>query len=695
MSKKLLSILLSLTVLIISCLPFSFAYAAEFIVVSSENANEKFDVYSGFCSALDNAFEFCRKNATSKNRCTITTPGGSFEITKKLILPSNTTLDMTAGTELYNPTNNDYLFHSERDVSQYNGLHDFTLKGGCLRYDKATYNGGAIVRIAHAKNVTFDSTKFISDHHLLEIAAVKNFNVLNCSFEGDPAVMSDEGKLAFQIDILDENEHFRSFPVYDYTMNDSVTVKGCTFKNLSRGVGIQSSFPGLYHNNINISNNTFTNIAAVAIFATNYINSTISNNTISNCQEGICYYLMKTDVSTLSKTDKKTAINTNCNSKIINNKITVKDRKANVSSKEASAIKVRGKNVTAADKPAFATGDYYVGNITVSGNTVSTTAYGIRLYDVKKSTFSGNTVSSNKKIHHGFYVTDKSTSNTFKSNRVTNFQHSILINGNSTGNTVTSNTLKSPAKNGVIVMEKSNNTSITKNTINSTGTNGVCANASSCKAISSNTITSPAKNGIYLENGASVTDIKSNTISKAGSNGVLVYYNSKVTNITSNKITSCKSNGISNYNKISKIESNTLNSNKSYGVYNIAKASAVLYKNSFSKNSAGNIRSKGSKKSYTFSNLSTPSITLSSKKNAVTVKWKKVKDASSYYIYRSASKNGTYKKIASVSSSKTSYTNKKLKKGKTYYYKVRAIKKANNITAYSSYSKIKQIKVKK
>ena len=58
---------------------------------------------------------------------------------------------------------------------------------------------------------------------------------------------------------------------------------------------------------------------------------------------------------------------------------------------------------------------------------------------------------------------------------------------------------------------------------------------------------------------------------------------------------------------------------------------------------------------------STTSIKLSWKDNG----------ADSYNIYRATSKNGTYKKIASTT--KNTYTNKSLTKGKTYYYKVTAV----------------------
>ncbi|MEY8427386.1 discoidin domain-containing protein [Lachnospiraceae bacterium 46-15] len=59
-------------------------------------------------------------------------------------------------------------------------------------------------------------------------------------------------------------------------------------------------------------------------------------------------------------------------------------------------------------------------------------------------------------------------------------------------------------------------------------------------------------------------------------------------------------------------------------------------------------------------------------KRAVSIKWTKVKKASSYMIYRSEGKKGKWKKIATVKK-KTSYTDKKVKKKKSYSYKVIAV----------------------
>ena len=58
--------------------------------------------------------------------------------------------------------------------------------------------------------------------------------------------------------------------------------------------------------------------------------------------------------------------------------------------------------------------------------------------------------------------------------------------------------------------------------------------------------------------------------------------------------------------------------------------------------------------------------------------------------------DGKYKAVKTITKgSKTKYVNKKLKKKKTYYYKVRAVKKSGNKKIYSAYSKVASVKIKK
>ncbi|MEH7074528.1 S8 family serine peptidase [Neobacillus drentensis] len=71
---------------------------------------------------------------------------------------------------------------------------------------------------------------------------------------------------------------------------------------------------------------------------------------------------------------------------------------------------------------------------------------------------------------------------------------------------------------------------------------------------------------------------------------------------------------------------------------------------------------------------------------SINVSWDKVSGASGYEVYRATSKSGSYTKVTTTSSS--SYTNTKLTKGKTYYYKVRAYRTVNGAKVYSSYSSV-------
>ncbi len=75
---------------------------------------------------------------------------------------------------------------------------------------------------------------------------------------------------------------------------------------------------------------------------------------------------------------------------------------------------------------------------------------------------------------------------------------------------------------------------------------------------------------------------------------------------------------------------------------------------------------------------------------------KKVQNASGYEIRYSTKKNmKSYKKIMMKANSKLTKNISKLKKGKTYYFKVRAYKKVNETTYYSKWSSQKKVKIKK
>ena len=72
----------------------------------------------------------------------------------------------------------------------------------------------------------------------------------------------------------------------------------------------------------------------------------------------------------------------------------------------------------------------------------------------------------------------------------------------------------------------------------------------------------------------------------------------------------------------------------------------------------------------------------------VRIRWNKVEGASGYMLYRSApNKNGSFKRINTVNSKYSSLQDKSLKKGKRYYWKMKAYKVVNGKRVYSGYSK--------
>lgn len=77
---------------------------------------------------------------------------------------------------------------------------------------------------------------------------------------------------------------------------------------------------------------------------------------------------------------------------------------------------------------------------------------------------------------------------------------------------------------------------------------------------------------------------------------------------------------------------------------------------------------------------------VSSSKSNIKITWNKGKSATGYIVYRSTKKNGSYTKLAAVKKNKTSYTDKKAAKGKTYYYKV-VYKTKKGISVMSAASK--------
>ncbi|MGN0443771.1 MAG: leucine-rich repeat protein [Acutalibacteraceae bacterium] len=91
----------------------------------------------------------------------------------------------------------------------------------------------------------------------------------------------------------------------------------------------------------------------------------------------------------------------------------------------------------------------------------------------------------------------------------------------------------------------------------------------------------------------------------------------------------------------------------------------------------------------------TPTLKVKAGAKKASLSWNKQTGASGYVVYMATSKNGTYKKIATVKGgTKVSYTKTGLTKSKTYYFKVKAYKTVDGKNIYGAYSAVKSVKIK-
>ena len=87
----------------------------------------------------------------------------------------------------------------------------------------------------------------------------------------------------------------------------------------------------------------------------------------------------------------------------------------------------------------------------------------------------------------------------------------------------------------------------------------------------------------------------------------------------------------------------------------------------------------------------TPEVTVKAAKGKTTVKIGKVTGATKYIVYRSTKQKSGYTQVGTTT--KTTYTDKTTKKGKTYYYKVVAVG-TNALKADFESAESKVVKVK-
>ena len=619
---------------------------------------------------LQRLFDYCRDYATAQNPMKIMVPAGTYQISSTLCVYSNTTLELAKGATLKRAKKTVLLRfgRSGEETYGYDGYQNISIIGPDGSYGVFDGNGTgtSMVRFAHARNITFKNIRFtnVDKTHHMEFAGCENVTIDSCKFDG--FVSSDyigrSNYEALQLDILWPG-HFGNYGAYDETINRNITISNNIFEKVSRGIGTHSAETGKYMTGIVIKNNQFKNIMGYAIASVNFAETQILDNQIENCGSGILFRHMIWDPGINYYPGDVNAIRTDLQSVISGNQITISYMGTQL---DTYGIYAYGEVVSSEkswesgeEAGIVPKGDYQVKGLTISGNKLNLyhSVPGIRLSGTTQSIVEKNEIhvlqNDTRGLSAGIFM-EKSSGNTISENYIVNEAgaSSFLLNA-------------------VEICAASNQNEIKKNTIKGTRNYGIDIQNSTGNVITGNKVEDTAVAGITVQNGSypnNSTQIVGNTLNNTGKNGIYGLDDTNMT-VTGNTIKKCSQFGI----YFGQRAKGTAKDN----VFKSCKSKVCIFKDQHRVVSPA--QGKIAK--------------ISSKNKKVTLSWKKIKNVKKYTIYRSTKKTGKYQKIASVS--KTKYVDKKVKKGKKYYYKIMPETKIGNVTVYGKESSVKSVKVKK
>lgn len=514
----------------------------------------------GANKAIQEALDIARTNATTKTPYKIVVQPGSYQLETALRIYSNTYLDVreVTFTQPVGDVANMLKIGDLDDTTKGYYYENIVVDGGTWN-EKG--NSNTAIKMCHAKNVTLKNATLMNckNSHLMEIAGIDGITIEDCTFQDqkldvDAEVYTYE---AIQLDVLLES-HLSGYRSEDLPLKN-VKITGCTFTNVPRGLGSHTAILNNPVDTIEVTNNTFTGLKSLAIQAMNWVNCTISDNTITNTPQGIMVYSIRESGTFLASTVVKeggvksstptTYVKpSESNIEILNNKINVSGTDP-YEEYENAAIFVSGYNISKAVQGSgdkIPAGNYYISNVTIKGNTVTTKGHGIRLQDVKTSTISNNTITyegSASKVFYGIQIREGATNATITKNKINSPISGIHVFSNSSAKTISNNTIKTPKNNGIMV-EDATATTITSNKVTSAGISGIFVYADAeVESITDNTITSPKSSGIDID-GSTVSTVTSNTFDSAKVNAVFVHNGGMATTISENDITNAGKNGI-------------------------------------------------------------------------------------------------------------------------------------------------------
>ena len=500
---------------------------------------------NGFKKAVDAAIDQAREKAESDGKIWTVkvVPNGTWSIGHGFKLYSNLTLDLTGVT--IRRTEGDNIIHigpSETATEGVTGYyyHDITIIGGT--FDCANLNATGI-KGAHVKNWTMEGCTVMNtvNAHLMEVAACDGLTLKNCTFKNQQSTKSANRSEAVQMDVL-TGKHFNGYRVEALPMKN-VTVTGCTFENVPRGVGSHTAILNAPFTGIRIKNNRFINNDSCPISFCYWKDVEISGNTITGSPRGIAIFSINSVGGTNRSYGTYLPSVIDAEGGVISGlsdayqepqdqKILISGNTMKLTTKsdpyagyENIGILLYGVNVnSSAAKKTYSDksggcpqGAYYLNGVTITGNTITCASHGIRLTQARNCTISKNKI---------YRTSGAKNSGTIYGIHLTSGAKAVDI----TGNTVNKNFTK-----GIALTRGALGGSITGNTVKNTKQRGITLEGASADKINNNKIKTSKQYGIVLTNGSKVNEIKKNSCKKCKKKKIWITKGCKVGKKSGNK----------------------------------------------------------------------------------------------------------------------------------------------------------------
>lgn len=239
---------------------------------------------------------------------TITVKAGNYAVTNNICIPSNVTMTMengvtftksgTTATDICYAKSIFTLVPPSKDgtiktVSGYKGTNNVKIIGqGIVRWNCANVKNCMALVMGHAKNILVQGITFQNEYgsHFVELNSSNLVTFQNCTFEGFRVLDKKSHKECINID---GNDLVTDGFNYDWSSHEKLTckniyIKNNIFKNIGTAIGSHtySSAGGvqLYHQNVQILNNTIEGTYNAAIRALNWKDTVVRGNIFSRIQ---------------------------------------------------------------------------------------------------------------------------------------------------------------------------------------------------------------------------------------------------------------------------------------------------------------------------------------------------------------------------------------------------------------------------